>query len=150
MLENLPKRITSKINIFGHNDCWPWMGAKSNGYGVTRWKVDGNWKTKNVTRLIMNVQDKDLYVCHKCDNPSCVNPTHLFLGTNEINILDSVKKEKHWNANKNHCPSGHPYSGENLYLLRHLSKNGNFVNHRMCKTCNRLRQKQIYKPKEVL
>ena len=72
-----------------------------------------------------------LFVLHRCDNPPCLNPQHLFLGTHLENIADKISKgrQTRFNAFKTHCPSGHPYDGENTYTY----PNG----YRFCRKCGR-------------
>jgi hypothetical protein len=75
------------------DDCWEWQ-AGDNGQGYGRFRVDGK-KTgahRFVWELYYGPPPSDLMVCHKCDNPGCVNPDHLFLGTNQDNMLDMVAK----------------------------------------------------------
>lgn len=75
-----------------------------------------------------------LFVLHKCDVRSCVNPDHLFLGTPKDNALDMVQKKRHRADKITHCPEGHPYSGENLWT----SKAGG----RLCLICCAARSKK--------
>ena len=79
--------------------CWLWMGSRDvNGYGLVRKWVDGKSKqllTHRVAYLLTYNEIPDgLSVCHACDNPPCVNPDHLFLGTFRTNILDRWRKER--------------------------------------------------------
>lgn len=92
-----PKEIFDKNSKkLGPDDCWEWMAYKNpSGYGQT--KIGGrNGKHILAHRLSWIVhygEIKDgMHVCHKCDNPSCVNPKHLFLGTNLDNIKDRMAK----------------------------------------------------------
>ena len=86
----LDERFWSKVTKTP--GCWLWRAGKDrDGYGLFRF--DG--KQKRAHRLayavLVGPPGKAL-VCHKCDNPPCVRPTHLFLGTNGDNIRDAVAK----------------------------------------------------------
>lgn len=76
------------------NDCWNWIAYKdSKGYG----KFNFNGRTTRTHRVswILNFGDPGkMCVLHKCDNRSCVNPDHLFLGTYEDNNKDRNDKER--------------------------------------------------------
>lgn len=79
------------------NDCWGWKGAVNHdGYGsVTVWNKSKSkaFRANRVSWMIHNGQIPEGYfVCHKCDNPSCTNPDHLFLGTPHDNTVDMVRK----------------------------------------------------------
>lgn len=73
--------------------CWAWSGTlDSYGYGVLSFKRK-MLKAHRISYEIHNkVIDEELLVCHKCDNPSCVNPEHLFQGTSKDNTWDMIAK----------------------------------------------------------
>ncbi len=76
--------------------CWEWTGTKrKGGYGILK----SNGKMVVASRfsyeLLVIPIPNGLIVCHKCDNPGCVNPTHLFLGTHLTNALDKMQKGRH-------------------------------------------------------
>lgn len=79
--------------------CWLWMGSTNNkGYGVLT--VDG----RSVGAHRYSWQEAfgdpgDLFVLHKCDEPACVNPNHLFIGTSSTNMKDCVSKGRHGGGN---------------------------------------------------
>lgn len=77
--------------------CWIWHGVRSkSNYGRFCLGGDDKISSINAQRVAwiyaFGVFDGSLFVCHTCDNPPCVNPAHLFLGTNEDNIHDKVRK----------------------------------------------------------
>lgn len=120
------------------NGCWDHLGAptSNNGYPRIRRKRQ-RWVThRYVWYLAEGRIPRDLEVCHTCDNPVCVNPFHLFLGTHTDNMRDMVAKgriKNHRNSRKTHCPWGHPYDDENTVWWR---------NRRCCRACRDARNRR--------
>lgn len=91
-------RIMSKTIINQKTGCWEWTGNKRLGYGriSTGSRIDGTRKKVTVHRLsyMLSVGEipEGMEVCHKCDNRSCINPEHLFVGTRQDNINDRERK----------------------------------------------------------
>ncbi len=81
------------IKVSQTETCWEWLGAKNNdGYGNFRIGSDYISAHKCSFKIINGDVPDNLCVLHSCDNPSCVNPTHLFLGTHDDNMKDKVAK----------------------------------------------------------
>lgn len=76
--------------------CWKWLGTlKPKGYGLFDGRRDGKryWSAHRYAyHLLKGPIPKGLHVLHRCDNPSCTNPDHLWLGTNADNHLDKLRK----------------------------------------------------------
>ena len=84
-----------------NDECWNWIGGKDkDGYGVfglsSKRKAIRAHKFSYI--FYKGQLGKPLQVCHTCDNPSCVNPSHLFLGTAKDNVQDCHRKGRdRWN-----------------------------------------------------
>ncbi len=87
-------RFWSKVDIKGFDECWEWRAVKVNkGYG--QYFLFGRKRPAHVAAFILSggilTADKP-YVLHKCDNPPCCNPAHLFAGNHDENMRDKVNK----------------------------------------------------------
>lgn len=133
----LKDRFWSKVSL-PHGttieDCWEWSGNRSSkGYGILQ--IDS--KRKRATHVAWSLYrgeiPQGMWLLHRCDCPSCVNPNHLFIGNNDDNVRDRVAKGRTINQNmlKTHCKNGHPFTGQNLFLTSR--RGGKFD--RNCRIC---------------
>lgn len=77
---------------FGH-DCWHWTGKKHKGYGATSHGGSNRITSNRLAWMVLRGPiPAGMHVLHHCDNPGCVNLSHLFLGTHSDNMMDRNKK----------------------------------------------------------
>jgi len=76
--------------------CWIWMaGRKSDGYGAVNFEGITTGAHRAAYTIFVGPIPRGMFVCHRCDVPPCVNPAHLFLGTNSDNMQDRDAKGRH-------------------------------------------------------
>ena len=127
--------FTRRLRVDG--DCLVWTGNIDRG--ANKHKYGKLWfygRCRRAHQVAWEVfhgpVPKGFDVLHACDNPPCVNPKHLFLGTHFDNMRDGRskgrwKKQNNFYSSKTKCPQGHAYSGDNLKI----TANG----WRICRTC---------------
>lgn len=90
------QRFWAKVDRHGPDECWPWTAAvNEHGYGVfnaTGRKAGPLVKAHRFSLELAGVDTADLVVRHSCDNPPCVNPTHLSVGSKADNTADMVAR----------------------------------------------------------
>lgn len=90
---SLETRFWEKVEKAGSNECWLWTASTAKGYGCIG---DGNGRIVGAHRVSWAIVNGDIppgkMICHFCDNPRCVNPRHLFLGSSQDNMSDMSQK----------------------------------------------------------
>jgi hypothetical protein len=133
------KRFQDKIKKT--ESCWIWIAGKnSTGYGIFRF--EGNIELAHRVSYFTNKNqsiNRNIFVLHKCDNPPCVNPDHLFEGTHSDNMIDMVRKKRNvsvGHSRKTHCKKGHEFTTENTLVRPNLRG-------RSCRECDRIRHDSL-------
>lgn len=110
---NKPKIIKNPHNIFieniifpeNKNECWIYKIKGHWNYGSVNFNCKNILAHRFSYEKYIGLIPEGMFVCHKCDNPSCVNPEHLFLGNADINNKDRVKKGRSNSARGSKCGS---------------------------------------------
>lgn len=93
----IPERFHSKVAVGSSDECWEWTACvKSNGYGeMVLWRGRGEAAHRIAWVLEFGDIPAGMCICHECDNKTCCNPSHMFLGTHKDNMEDMVSKGRH-------------------------------------------------------
>jgi hypothetical protein len=92
----LKKLFFDRVLKLTPEECWPWVGSfRRDGYGQLEYKTKSHLAHILSYQILRTDYDDNLQVCHSCDKRRCVNPVHLFQGTQWDNINDCVTKGRH-------------------------------------------------------
>jgi len=84
----LMDRFFHHVEFIPFHECWEWVGSMNHGYGMLCRKSAHRISYE----LFVGEISEGMKICHSCDNPSCVNPKHLFQGTQSDNVKDMDSK----------------------------------------------------------
>lgn len=106
----LAERFWEKVDVRGPDDCWEWTASRrATGYGQIQ---AGERKSAKAHRVAWELTHgpipEGLFVLHSCDNPPCVNPAHLRLGTHAENMADRERRRRCEGPKKARVGEAHP------------------------------------------
>ena len=135
-------RFWSKVEIGGKDECWRWLASfDGRSYGQFCLRHGKNVRAHRYAyEQIRGLIPPGLDIDHLCRNRWCVNPWHLEIVTRRTNLLrgDTLAAGE---ADRTHCPSGHPYDEENTYHYRGL---------RYCRACRKRHQQAAYRKRRAV
>lgn len=133
---SLAERFHQNYEPVPEAGCWIWTGSiAQSGHGKIQHGPRGLakfWSAHRLSWILHRGQiPRDKQVNHHCDVPGCVNPNHLYLGTQSDNMQDRDRRKRGRNSRKTHCVRGHEFTDQNIYWHRKTS--GRLARH--CRTC---------------
>lgn len=138
--EGTLERMMKRVRVNPQTNCWEYTGSKQGKLGYGSVYISG-LKSKHMVAhramwvLVHGIRpDRSQFVCHRCDNPVCCNPGHLFLGTLADNNRDMASKGRYNHQKRTHCIHGHEFTPENTY------RPPGRPNRRICLACDRERK----------
>lgn len=146
------QRFAEKVDMSG--ECWLWKGARGGkGYGIFTLTIDGKQKWVSAHRFAYETWygklPAHLLVCHRCDTPLCVNPKHLWLGTNQENILDAQRKGRLSSGPEYRtCKNGHTTHRSEWVGKTTTRKSGKQQVYFHCGICNRAACRTYWRNKQ--
>jgi hypothetical protein len=91
--DNGSVKFWSRVNVLGNEECWEWKAYRNKkGYGEYSYQGHNRQASRLAWFFTHGEIPENMDICHRCDNPPCCNPNHLFLGTHEINMRDMAEK----------------------------------------------------------
>lgn len=134
----LKDRFYSKIEFIPFHECWEWTaGLDKDGYGKFWFKNETIRAHRFSYELHFGPIKEGLCVCHTCDNPGCVRPEHLWLGTIQENSKDRDNKKRGGQSKKTHCKNGHIFDEKNTYYIKNVGRH--------CRSCRKIVWTKWYK-----
>lgn len=141
-MQTLHDRFWSKVKRAAPSECWEWQASRhKKGYGqfgfYPRPAKSRTIRAHRACWLLVHGAIPDgVSVLHHCDNPACVNPAHLYLGSNDDNVRDRVARGRTRTGRRTSCPKGHAYTPENTLVRR--------SGLRLCRTCKNAASRRHY------
>jgi len=120
-----PRVAWSLVDKSHPDGCWNWTGTITDqGYGRMRLNGRVVQATRVIWELVNGPVPTGLFICHHCDNRRCVNPDHLFLGTQDDNMKDMAAKGRSCRGTKHF---GAKLTDEDIIIIRQRYRNGNIT-----------------------
>ena len=137
------RRFWVKVDKREPDECWRWIASiTTHGYGQFSCSDGTVRRPVGAHRLayamLVAPIPKGMFIDHLCRNRWCVNPTHMEVVTNKENIVRGMwGDESRRQSAKTECPQGHPYEGDNIYVIKSRPTA------RYCRTCNNSKHRRV-------
>jgi len=128
--EKVKAKFWSKVDVRGPNDCWEWTGLHRHRHGYGRFRITNVPVNSSRVALAIHLgrdfEDGELS-CHRCDNPPCCNPNHLFVGSHADNVADMHAKGRGVKWNGLRAGEGNPFAkldDDKVRAIRRMKSEG--------------------------